>query len=280
MLHQFTRDNRTTLAFAYQEAADLGHTTLGNDHLILGMLCNARLSAFSVLGEQGLTLPQAREVVRAHHEANAADSDPDKDRIDEDRDALAAIGIDLDKVREAVKGAFGDDITDNWGKRRGGRGRPGGPERAERSERGPHGRRHGGPRGRRGEGGPWVRPDVDGPWVRPDGEDPFIGERGPWRGGPGHGGPGHDGLGHEGPGEGGRGRRGPRGRTRRPQFSKDAKSAITHAGVIAREANRDITAEDVLLGILATGDAASTALIESTTTVEALRSALQPASAK
>lgn len=252
MLHQFTRDNRTILAFAYQEAADLGHTTLGNDHLILGMLCNARLSAFNILGEQGFTLPQAREVVRAHHEADAAGSDPGQDRIDEDRDALAAIGIDFDKVREAVKGAFGDDITDNWGKRRGGRGRPGGPERADRSERGPHGRRH------------------DGPRVRPDGEGPFIGELGPWRGGPGY----------DGPGEGGRGRRGPRGRARRPQFSKDAKSAITHAGVVAREANRDITAEDVLLGILATGDAASTALITSTTTVEALRSALQPADAE
>ena len=269
MLHQFTRDNRTILAFAYQEAADLGHTTLGNDHLILGMLCNARLSAFNILGEHGFTLPQAREVVRAHHEADATDSDPGQDRIDEDRDALAAIGIDLDRVREAVKGAFGDDITDNWGKRRGGRGRSGGPERADRSERGPHGRRHGGPRGRRGEGGPWVRPDVDGPWVRPD-VDGFIGERGPWRGGPGH----------DGPAESGRGRRGPRGRARRPQFSKDAKSAITHAGVVAREADRGITAEDVLLGILATGAAASTALITSTTTVEALRSALQPADAQ
>jgi ATP-dependent Clp protease ATP-binding subunit ClpA len=257
MLHQFTRDNRAILGFAYQEAADLGHTTLGNDHLILGILCNARIPAFNTLGEQGLTLAQAREVVRNYHQANDVESDPDKDRIDEDRDALAAIGIDLDKVREAVKGAFGDDITDNWGKRRGGRGRPGGPDRSERPERGPHGphgRRHGGPRGRRGDGGPWERPEGDEPWVRPDGES--------------------------GPGEGGRGRRGPRGRGRRPQFSKDAKAAITHAAVMAKEAGRDIAAEDVLLGILTTGDAASRALIESTTTVEALRSALQPAAAK
>jgi hypothetical protein len=49
---------------------------------------------------------------------------------------------------------------------------------------------------------------------------------------------------------------------------------------MAKEAGRDIAAEDVLLGILTTGDAASRALIESTTTVEALRSALQPAAAK
>jgi hypothetical protein len=178
---------------------------------------------------------------------------------------LAAIGIDLDKVREAIKGAFGDDITDNWGRRRGGRGRgPGGPDRRQYAERGPRGHHHGGPRGRRGEGGPWERGEGDGPWQRPDGEGGPFGERGPWEGGPSEG----------------RGRRGPRGRTRRPRFSKDAKTAITHAAVIAREADREILAEDVLLGILTTGDAASKALIESTTTVEALRSALQPADAK
>jgi hypothetical protein len=269
MFHQFTNDNRATLVFAYQEAADLGHTTLGNDHLILGMLCNARSSVFTILGEQGLTLTQAREVVREYHQATDADSDPDKERIDEDRDALAAIGIDLDKVRDAIKGAFGDDITNNWGKRRGGRGRgPGRPERGEFAERGPRGHHHGGPRGRRGEGGPWERGqggpwergEGDGPWERPDGDGGPFAERGPW--------------------EGGRGRRGPRGRTRRPRFSKDAKTAITYAGVVAREADRDIVAEDVLLGILATADPASIALITSVTTVEALRSALQPADAK
>ena len=261
MFHQFTRENRMTLVFAYQEAADLGHTTLGNDHLILGMLCNARSSVFNILGEQGLTLAQAREVVREYHEANKTDAD--KDRVDEDRDALAAIGIDLDKVRAAVKTAFGDDITDNWGKRRGGRdgrGR-GGPH----GRRGPHERggphEHGGPRGR---GGPFGRVGPNGLWS------------GPWEGPEGDGPPPWEREGDDrGPWEGGRGRRGPRGGTRRPRFSLDAKSAITQAALIARAADRDLIAEDVLLGILATGDAASKALIESATTPEALRNALQ-----
>ena len=250
MFHQFTRENRMTLVFAYQEAADLGHTTLGNDHLILGMLCNARSAVFNMLAEQGLTLAQAREVVREYHQANEADSD--NDRVDEDKEALAAIGIDLDKVREAIKSAFGDDITDNWGKRRGGRDGLG------------RGHRHGGPRGRRGDG-PWERRAGDGPWERP--ERPEGDEGGaPWERG--------------GPWEGGRGRRGPRGGVRRPRFSKDAKTAITHAAVIARDADRELIAEDVLLGILTTGDAASKALIESVTTVEALREVLQRADAQ
>ena len=256
MFHQFTRENRMTLGFAYQEAADLGHPTLGNDHLILGMLCNARSSVFNILGEQGLTLAQAREVVREYHEANQ--SDADKDRVDEDRDALAAIGIDLDKVRAAVKSAFGDDITDNWGKRRGGRegGRRGGPHGGPHGRGGPRGHggphEHGGPHGPHGRfrGGPWERPEGDDtpPWDREEGA------RGPW--------------------EGGRGRRGPRGGMRRPRFSLDAKAAITHAGIIARDAGRELIPEDVLLGILATGDAASTAVIESVTTPQALREAV------
>ena len=243
MFHQFTRENRMTLGFAYQEAADLGHPTLGNDHLILGMLCNARSSVFNILGEQGLTLAQAREVVREYHEANKTDAD--KDRVDEDRDALAAIGIDLDKVRAAVKSQFGDDITEGWGKRRGGgdRRRRGGPH-------GPHGR--GGPHGPHGR----FRP---GPWERPEGDDTP-----PWDREEGGG----------GPWEGGRGRRGPRGGMRRPRFSLDAKAAITRAGIIARDADRELLVEDVLLGILDTGDAASKALIESVTTPEALREAV------
>jgi hypothetical protein len=112
MLHQFTRDNRAILGFAYQEAADLGHTTLGNDHLILGILCNARIPAFNTLGEQGLTLAQAREVVRNYHQANDVESDPDKDCIDEDRDALAAPSETTSPTTGASAAAAGDDQVD------------------------------------------------------------------------------------------------------------------------------------------------------------------------
>ncbi len=70
-----------------------------------------------------------------------ADPDHPDPGLDEDREALRAIGIDLDKVREAVRSTFGDDITEQWGERQDRRGR-----------RGQRGRRHhrGGGRGRRG----------------------------------------------------------------------------------------------------------------------------------
>ena len=38
MFERISRDDKMLLAFATQEAGDLGHRQLGNDHLILGML--------------------------------------------------------------------------------------------------------------------------------------------------------------------------------------------------------------------------------------------------
>ena len=161
MIERFTREDRMMLAFAEQEARDLGHPILGTDHLILGMLCNARSPLFGLLGERGLALAAARTAVsayRAEHGAGTA-ADEAAARYDEDREALRAIGIDLDKVREAVRGKFGDDLADGWGRRphgrgdrRRGRGRPG------PGDCGPagFGRTGGGLRTRRAPG--WPRP--------------------------------------------------------------------------------------------------------------------------
>jgi len=59
MFDGISRDDKMLLAFATQEAGDLGHRQLGNDHLILGMLCNARSPLFALLADQGLTLTSA-----------------------------------------------------------------------------------------------------------------------------------------------------------------------------------------------------------------------------
>ncbi|GGF22645.1 Clp protease N-terminal domain-containing protein [Williamsia phyllosphaerae] len=254
MFEQFTRENRHILSFAMEEAADLGHTQLGNDHLILGMLCNARSPIFSRLTAEGFTLDAARETVREVRADDTDAEDADASQVDEDREALKSVGIDLDKVATAVKNAFGTDITDGWSKR--------GPERRGRGERG-HGER-----GHRG-----------GP---ERGED--FGPRGHRGHRHGHGGPEFGrppfGAGEfgEGPWEHGRGRRGPRGRGGpfgRPRFSVDAKAALANAVQIARENGSDrLTAEHVLLGILKTDDKRSRALIESVTTSEKLRDAL------
>ncbi len=267
MFEHFTRENRHILSFAMEEAADLGHTQLGNDHLILGMLCNARSPIFTQLTAEGFTLDAARATVKeVRGDADDSDAeDADASQVDEDREALKSVGIDLDKVANAIKNAFGTDITDGWSKRgperrgRGERGERGGPERGERGDFGPRGHRgHGHGHGR---GGPEF------------GGREFGGRgRGPGGFGPGGFEPG------EGPWEQGRGRRGPRGRGGpfgRPRFSVDAKAALANAVQIAREGDSDrLTAEHLLLGILKTDDKRSRALIESVTTPEKLRDAL------
>lgn len=281
MFERFTREDRMLLAFAMQEAADLGHTRLGADHLILGMLCNARSPLFALLGSQGLTLDEAREVVRAQHADDPEDAgepvgETASQRYEEDREALRSIGIDLDKVRAAVRDRFGDDLSQGWaerpsrGDRHRGRGRGRGNCGPEGRRRG-HGHRHG--HGHRGSVG-WA--DAEG-----FGAEPFGGEgfndgdprmRGPF--GPGAPfGPGS--FGADGPWESGRGRRGPRGRGRRPRFAPDTRDALRGAVEIARaRGDQELRPEYLLIGIIDAGDAASRAVIESVTTPEALRAAV------
>ncbi|GAC67970.1 collagen-like triple helix repeat-containing protein [Gordonia soli] len=163
MFDRFDREDRMLLVFATNEAADLGHRQLGTDHLILGMLCNARSPLFGVLGSQGLNLADARDAVRTFHEqdteeqgGDGADEATARDRYDEDREALRSIGIDLDAVREAVRSKFGEDLSDGWADRGGDRGRfRGGDPRGDRGRGRGRGHRHGhghGPHRGRGEG--------------------------------------------------------------------------------------------------------------------------------
>ena len=287
MFERFTRDDRMMLAFAMQEAIDLGHRRLGNDHVLLGMLCNARTPLFATLTEQGLTLAGAREAVRAYHDAD--DSDEAKDaqrsaaeRYEEDREALRSIGIDLDKVREAVRDRFGDDLSEGWAERpeRGrGRGRRGpdcgGPDRGPHEHGRGHGRRGRG-RGRgRSEGfGPEFGPGFGPGGFGPGGFGP--GDFGPDDFGPGGFGPGgpRRGYGPDGPFEPGRGRRGPRGRGARPRFAPQTREALEAAVRIARDRDDKLRAEYLLLGILDVADPASLAVITSATTADDLRAAI------
>lgn len=282
MFGRFTSDDKMMLGLAMQEATDLEHNHLGNDHLILGMLCNARSPLFALLGEQGLTLTGARAVVREFHaqrdddESGAADESADEEtaaqRYDEDREALRSIGIDLDKLRSAVRDRFGEDLSEGWGERepRGrGRGRRGGPDGC-----GPHGRGHRGPGGRRGHdprrgfGPAGFVPGGFGP----EGFGPGGPGFGP--GGPGFG-PGFGPGGPFGPWEEGRGRRGPRGRGSRPRFAKATREAFRRAVELARErGDRQLRAEYLLIGIIDTADDASRAVIDSATNADDLKSAV------
>ncbi len=169
MQSRFDTEARIAVAQAADIARELGHTEVGPDHLLLGLLANARGTAYAALTDHGLRLDAARDIVAAQHvdAVDETDTDAGQDAdleptsYDEDREALRAIGIDLDRVRDAVRTNLGQDLTDGWASRperdrperdrRGGRGRRG---RGRRHH--PHhdheGRGRRGPRSRRGDG--------------------------------------------------------------------------------------------------------------------------------
>lgn len=163
MFGQMDQEFRIAMMQAAEEQKELGHDVLGADHLLLGLLANVRGSAYRVFADQGVTYDWARRVVAEKHEdpdGTSAEAESSSD-LDEDREALRAIGIDLDKVRDAVRENFGEDIGADWGQRRSRSGRGG---RGNRRDGGP-GRDHGrdgddwrgfGPFGE-GFAGPWDR---------------------------------------------------------------------------------------------------------------------------
>ena len=169
MISRLDHQARIALMQAADEARDLGHPTVGPEHLLLGLLADRRSEAADLLLAHGLSFDGCREAVVTHHRDHPepaptedADSDPAQEYA-EDREALRALGIDLDRVREAVRSAFGDDLAEGWGgrsdRRRGGP-RRGRGARGHRHGGGPHG--HGrGRRGPRGGGGPFGLPFRD-----------------------------------------------------------------------------------------------------------------------
>jgi hypothetical protein len=176
MQSRFDTEARIAVAQAADIARELGHTEVGPDHLLLGLLANARGTAYAALTDHGLRLDAAREIVAVQHvdavdeteplAGAAADAgegtEPEATSYDEDREALRAIGIDLDRVRDAVRTNLGQDLTDGWASRpdrdrperdrRGGRGRRGRGRHHHHHDYEGRGRR--GPRSRRGD---WPR---------------------------------------------------------------------------------------------------------------------------
>jgi len=153
MHSRFDTEARIAVAQAADIARELGHTEVGPDHLLLGLLANARGTAYATLTDHGLRLDAAREIVATQHvdpvdEPDSDDADPEPTSYDEDREALRAIGIDLDRVRDAVRTNLGQDLSDGWASR---------PERGRGRRHHPHhhdheGRGRRGPRSRRAEG--------------------------------------------------------------------------------------------------------------------------------
>jgi hypothetical protein len=148
MQTRFDTESRIAVTQAADIARELGHREVGPGHLLAGLLANPRGTAYAALRDHGLELDTARDLVATHH----VDTEPESDQreqgadtagYDEDREALKAIGIDLDRVREAVRANLGDDLAERWADR---------PRRGRRRGRAGHHHHghHGQGRGRRG----------------------------------------------------------------------------------------------------------------------------------
>lgn len=252
MFRAMDSEIRIALMHAMEERQELDHELLGPDHLLLGLLANVRGTTYQVLAEHGVTYEWTRRVVAEKHDDSGADPSTAggdaPSNLDEDRDALKAIGIDLDKVRDAVRRTFGEDITDGWGQRRRRRGTGRG---------GPHGHgQHG--HGRRSRDDERPGPDF-GPFAE------GFGGFGPW----------------------GRGRRGPRSR-RFAQVTPSLRAVVKQVhddfvrGLQADLRHGEspdfrasgVTAPRVLAAIFRSGDPVIDAVIEASDDPKALRDAV------
>ena len=116
MFERFTRHARVAVVLAQEEARELRTREVAPQHLLLGILQAAGNDLSAALGGYGLTA----DVVRARLIEAAPKTD---ESLDEDAEALRAIGIDLAAVRDSVARTFGADAFDNAlsrsGRRRG-----------------------------------------------------------------------------------------------------------------------------------------------------------------
>ena len=101
MFERFTDDARTVVIHAQEHARRLGHRYIGCEHLLLA-LAAIDAPTGAVLREHGLTPERVEEEI-AHRVGLGAAAALFADL---DRDALAAIGVDLDAVRARIEASF------------------------------------------------------------------------------------------------------------------------------------------------------------------------------
>ncbi|MFN2502651.1 MAG: Clp protease N-terminal domain-containing protein [Acidimicrobiales bacterium] len=104
MFERFTTAARQVVVLAQEEARSLGHGYIGTEHILLGLLREGEGVAASVLGASGVTAEDVRAAVA--REIGRGIAGPD------DADALRAIGIDLDAVRDTIEESFGPGAFD------------------------------------------------------------------------------------------------------------------------------------------------------------------------
>jgi ATP-dependent Clp protease ATP-binding subunit ClpA len=106
MFEDFTGEGQQVVARAQEQARRLGHGFIGTEHLLYGLAC-ADGQVGMVLRERGVTPEryEAQFVDLVGPGRRPATHGAGPDLLD--RDALSAIGIDLDAVRERIEAVFG-----------------------------------------------------------------------------------------------------------------------------------------------------------------------------
>jgi ATP-dependent Clp protease ATP-binding subunit ClpA len=107
MFERFTDGARQSVVRAQEEARRLGHSYIGCEHLLLAA-AQAAEPAGAVLRDHGVT-PERVEAEILRITGRGPGVAPGNPLPDVDREALAAIGIDLDVVRDRIEAAFGPD---------------------------------------------------------------------------------------------------------------------------------------------------------------------------
>jgi ATP-dependent Clp protease ATP-binding subunit ClpA len=106
MFERFTDGARQVVVQAQANARRLGHTYIGCEHLLLAAVATGE-PASVILRDHGVTPERVEaEILHVIGRGLGGPADPLGGL---DREALAAIGIDLDVVRSRIEAAFGPD---------------------------------------------------------------------------------------------------------------------------------------------------------------------------
>ncbi len=106
MFERFAQDARNIVVDAQKHARRLGHSYIGGEHILLAVVSESS-PASAILGAHGITPGYVEaEIIRRVGPGTGAGAGADLFGS-LDRDALAAIGIDLDTVRARIEASFG-----------------------------------------------------------------------------------------------------------------------------------------------------------------------------
>lgn len=101
MFERFTVQARMAVVVGQEEARLLEHDRIGPEHLLIALLGPTGTDVDTLIAATGLTQAEARTIVGQRHRSGELG--------ELDAEALRAIGIDLDAVRESLDAAFGPE---------------------------------------------------------------------------------------------------------------------------------------------------------------------------